>query len=69
VGWNDHVEMVEMQCLDCGAVATWECWNEVAKARYGGALGQKLGHDIRKSDCCPDCGSSKGRPVPEDEWD
>jgi hypothetical protein len=63
MGWNDHVEIVEMQCLDCGEVDTWECWDDVAKARYGGELGMKLGHDINAAGRCPACGSIRGAPV------
>lgn len=72
MGWNDHVEFIDMQCLECGEVGIWECWNEVAKARYGGELGRKLGHDASKSDRCPDCGSTRGKAVVETDdeyWD
>jgi hypothetical protein len=66
MGWNDHVVSVETECLDCGAVDVWECWDEVAKARYGGDLGRKLGHDIGNSDRCPHCGSTRGKQVDDD---
>jgi ribosomal protein S27E len=74
MGWNDHVDFVETECQDCGAVATWEFWNEVARARYGGAnkrLGEMLGHDMDTTDGkCPSCGSTNGEPVGDDEdWD
>ena len=65
MGWNDHVEMIEMECLNCGKVDVWECWDDVAKVRYGGELGQNLGHDIKNSDRCPHCGSTKGQPADE----
>lgn len=68
MGWNDHVELVEMECLDCGEVEFGECWDDTAKARYGGRLGKMLNHDVDKSDRCPVCGSTKGKPV-EDEDD
>jgi hypothetical protein len=65
LGWNDHVEFVEMQCLDCGEIDTWEIWNAVARQRYGGAnrhLGSVLGHDMEKADSrCPHCGSTRGK--------
>ena len=66
MGWNDHVDFIETECLECGEVDTWEHWNEVAMARYGGenaALGEMLGHDFRNSGKCPHCGSAKGEPV------
>ena len=66
MGWNDHVEFVPMQCRKCGTVADWEYWDEVAKRRYVGAIGDKLGRDVAKSDRCPHCGSAEGDPV-EDE--
>ena len=68
MGWNDHVEFVETQCLDCGVVSVWEFWDDTAKARYVGRIGEMLGHDVNKSGRCPDCGSTKGRPE-EDEDD
>lgn len=67
MGWNDHVESIEIECLDCGEVGIWEYWDDVAKARYGGELGRKLGHNINNSDRCPNCGSIKGKQVPVDE--
>ena len=69
MGWNDHVSFVETECLKCGEVDTWEYWDDVAKARYSGSIGQKLGHDATKSDKCPHCGSTKGRPVDDDDED
>jgi len=60
MGWNDHVEFIEMECQSCGEVETWEFWNDVAKARYSGELGKYLGHDVAKSGCCPICGSTAG---------
>lgn len=69
MGWNDHVEIVEMTCLDCGKIADWEMWDEIAKARYGGDLGRKLGHDMEKNDGrCPHCGSQNGRETEADDW-
>ena len=68
MGWNDHVSFEETECLDCGAVGTWEYWNDTAKARYGGEnknLGHYLGHDDSNSDRCPYCGSTKGRIIDE----
>jgi len=65
MGWNDHVIFAEMECFDCGEIDTWEFWDNVAKVRYGGALGEKLGHDVRKSGCCPHCGSTKGQTEAE----
>jgi Zn finger protein HypA/HybF involved in hydrogenase expression len=70
MGWNDHVEFWETECQDCGEVDTWEYWNEVAMARYGGAnkhLGNFLGHDDNKANRCPHCGSTKGVIVEDDD--
>lgn len=69
MGWNDHVDFREMQCLKCGIISTWEFWDDVAKARYGGGLDKKLGHDVNKSDCCPECGSTEGEPADDEEDD
>jgi len=66
MGWNDHVDFIETECLQCGVVAVWEHWNEIAKARYGGELGRKLGHDVANSGKCPHCGSIEGEVVEED---
>ena len=68
MGWNDHVELIETYCKDCGVVDVWEYWNEVAKARYGGKnrhLGLFLGRDDNNSGRCPNCGSTNG-PVEDD---
>lgn len=70
MGWNDHVEFIETTCDDCGVTDTWEFWDDVALARYGGDnkhLGGFLGHDYQKSGKCPHCGSKKGTPADEDE--
>src|SRR5215470_8662283 len=70
MGWNDHVEFAETECLACGEVSRWEYWSDVALARYGGEnahLGEFLGHDYRKSGTCPHCGSSEGQICAEDE--
>jgi hypothetical protein len=66
MGWNDHVDFVEMECLDCGQIDVWECWDEVAKVRYGGELGKMLNHDIANSDRCPHCGSTRARLAEEE---
>jgi hypothetical protein len=55
-----------MECLDCGVVDTWEIWDYIAKARYGGDLGKKLNHDINNSGRCPSCGSIRGKEVDDD---
>lgn len=65
MGWNDHVDFIEMECQDCGEVETWEIWNDTAKARYSGELGTFLNHDVNKSGRCPHCGSTNGTPVEE----
>jgi len=70
MGWNDHVDMVETECQECGVVDTWEYWDEVALGRYGGensSLGEYLGHDATRSGRCPHCGSSRGEMVDENE--
>jgi hypothetical protein len=66
MGWNDHVDHIQMQCNECGQVDMWEFWDDVAKARYGGEnkkLGEFLGHDDNKSGRCPYCGSTDGDEV------
>lgn len=60
MGWNDHVSFAETECLECGAVDTWEYWDATAIARYSGDLGTALGHDASRSGKCPHCGSTKG---------
>lgn len=66
MGWNDHVELVRMQCLDCGDVDDWEIWDRIALERYGNELGKKLGHDVEEAGKCPACGSKRGEPVDPD---
>jgi hypothetical protein len=70
MGWNDHVEFVETECLDCGKVDTWEFWSDVALERYGGEnkhIGEYLGHSDKKANRCPHCGSTNGQPSSEDD--
>jgi hypothetical protein len=67
MGWNDHVEFVSMRCHQCGEIDDWEIWDSVALARYGGSVGQQLGHDIRHHHCCPLCGGTEGTPEEDDE--
>jgi len=72
MGWNDHVDFHETECLECGAVDTWEHWDETALARYGGEnahLGEFLGHSDQKHNRCPHCGSTRGAAVEEDDDD
>jgi hypothetical protein len=69
MGWNDHVEFIETECLDCGIVDTWEFWSDVAKTRYVGPIGELLNVDVSKSNKCPHCGSTRGRPFDNDEYD
>jgi ribosomal protein S27AE len=66
MGWNDHVDFVQTECMDCGEIDVWEHWNEVALARYGGSLGIELGHDVRRNNRCPHCGSENGEPTDDD---
>jgi hypothetical protein len=63
MGWNDHVEFIETECLACGVIDTWEYWDAVGKARYVGQIGQMLNVDPHKSGKCPACGSARGRQV------
>lgn len=65
MGWNDHVDHVQMQCKQCGMVDVWEFWDDTAKARYGGDLGKKLGHDVAENGRCPYCGCTEGFEVDE----
>ena len=76
MGWNDHVEFLKTECLDCGEVDDWEYWSEIGRARYGGGLDKKLGVDVGKHAKCPHCGSTNGRVCPDEpdepdepEWD
>ncbi len=66
MGWNDHVEFIETECLDCGEIDTWEYWDDVAKQRYVGAIGEMIGRDVNKSGHCPHCGSPKGELVDDE---
>jgi Zn finger protein HypA/HybF involved in hydrogenase expression len=67
MGWNDHMEGYETECLECGAVDDWEYWDEVGVARYSGSIGQMLNVDPAKSGKCPHCGSTKGKIVEDDD--
>ena len=67
MGWNDHVCFAEVECAECGEVHIWEYWDEVAVARYSGDLGKFLGRDVANNRCCPNCGSTKGREVEDDD--
>ena len=67
MGWNDHVEFIEMRCLNCGNEETWEIWDDTAKQRYGGDLGLMLGRDIANDRRCPNCGSRHGEPIEEED--
>jgi hypothetical protein len=69
MGWNDHVDFSETECLDCGAISTWEYWDSVARQRYVGRIGEMLGVDANRSDKCPHCGSTNGRIVEDDDDD
>jgi hypothetical protein len=70
MGWNDHVEQVETECLDCGEVDAWWMWDEVGKQRYVGKVGEMLGVDATKGNRCPHCGSTRGAVIEdeEDDW-
>jgi NAD-dependent SIR2 family protein deacetylase len=63
MGWNDHVEFYETECLKCGEVYEWEYWDDVAKQRYVGRVGELLNVDANKSGKCPHCGSTDGHIV------
>lgn len=67
MGWNDHVEFVEVECQTCGVVDTWEFWSDVGKGRYVGAVGKLVGQDATKSGKCPHCGSTDGRELDDDK--
>ena len=63
MGWNDHVEVVECLCLDCGEINEWEFWDDVAKRRYVGEIAALINLDpvrLEQSGKCPNCGSSRG---------
>ena len=67
MGWNDHVEYRETQCLKCGVVDDWEYWDVVGRQRYVGAIGEMVGQDATKSGKCPHCGASEGDILADDE--
>jgi hypothetical protein len=69
MGWNDHVEFIEMRCKKCGEVSDWEFWDDVGRMRYVGAVGKLVNQDATKHGRCPECGSSEGKPTEEDEED
>jgi hypothetical protein len=69
MGWNDHVEFHETECLSCGEVDTWEYWDDTAKVRYSGSLREMLGHDASNSGRCPHCGSTKGEIIDDEDDD
>jgi len=68
MGWNDHVEYFEVECQDCWRVDTWECWDDVGKARYVGEIAKMVNVDTTKSDRCPHCGSTHGRLIDSDYY-
>jgi len=61
MGWNDHVEYVEMECLECGETDDWEFWDAIGRERYVGGVGALVGQDATKSGKCPHCGSTRGQ--------
>jgi Zn finger protein HypA/HybF involved in hydrogenase expression len=67
MGWNDHMQVCETECLDCGEVDVWEYWDDVGVDRYSGSIGQKLNVDPSKSGRCPHCGSTRGKIVEGDD--
>lgn len=67
MGWNDHVESLETECLDCGEIDDWEYWDEVGRARYSGTIGKKLGVDANRHGKCPNCGSTNGKIIENEE--
>ena len=60
MGWNDHVDFVEVECRECGEINAWTFWDEVGKQRYVGAVGQLIGQDATIPPHCPACGSTDG---------
>jgi hypothetical protein len=70
MGWNDHVERHETECLDCGEINTWEYWDAVGQQRYVGRIGEMLGVNADRSGKCLHCGSVNGQLVGDDdeEW-
>jgi hypothetical protein len=70
MGWNDHVDFCETECLQCGVTSEWEYWDEVGRERYVGAIGEFLGVDATRSGKCPHCGSTEEAIVKEmDDWE
>jgi hypothetical protein len=49
MGWNDHVEFCETECLECGEISTWQYWDSVSSER------------LNVNGKCPNCGST-GQP-------
>ena len=71
-GWNDHVEFIELECLSCGQIDTWEFWDKVGVARYSGNIGRLLGVHATAKPKCPHCGSMKGKvydDLDDPDWD
>jgi hypothetical protein len=66
MGWNDQVDFIETECLQCGETAVWEYWNAVAQSRYVGRTDAALDVIAARSDRCPHCGSMNGRIVEAD---
>ena len=67
MGWNDHVDFIETECLTCGEVSEWEYWDAVGRQRYVGAIGEFLGVDAEKSGKCPHCGSTDGQVIERED--
>ncbi len=67
MGWNDHVQVIETECLDCGQIDDWEYWDEVGRERYIGSVGALVGQDATKSHKCPHCGSTNGKVIDEED--
>ena len=67
MGWNDHVEFIEVRCKQCGTISDWEFWDEIGRERYVGKIGQMLGVDATRSGKCPQCGSSEGEQIEEED--
>jgi hypothetical protein len=66
MGWNDHVEHHETECLDCGEVDTWEYWADAGRERYVGPVGEVFGVDAERSGKCPHFGSIRGQITDDD---
>ena len=69
MGWNDHVEFYQTECLECGEIDIWEYCDSTGRQRYVGRIGEFLNVDAGRSGKCQSCGSTNGCVLNEEEAD